>query len=219
MKPLHKLILMSSTYRQSATHPLAVKYEEIDPLNHLRWRANIRRLDAEQIRDSILTVSGTLDLEAGGPEAIKNKPRRTIYLRVLRNEKNPLLDVFDAPDGLNSISQRNVTTTALQSLLMINSLWTNQQASLFADRIRHTKLNNGKMLYDKTQEMPIDEQSIEIAYRLAFGRRPTAEERARAMQFLSDAEDCGQENTPLQQQSLVDFCHVLLNSNEFIFVD
>lgn len=97
MKDLHRLIVTSATYKQSSEHPQLAAFQLIDPTNRFYWRCNTRRLDAEQIRDAILAVTGQLDLTAGGPGVPSDVPRRSIYLRMMRNERDALLDVFDLP--------------------------------------------------------------------------------------------------------------------------
>src|SRR5262249_25440331 len=101
-KALHRLILTSATYRHAAVAPVPAEALRKDPENRLLWRAQTRRLDAEQIRDAILAATGELDLRGGGPSVEAAKPRRTIYTKVIRNTRDPLLDVFDAPEGFNS---------------------------------------------------------------------------------------------------------------------
>ena len=126
LKPLHRLILTSATYRQSALATNDAAMLE-DPSNRLLWRQNIRRLDAEQIRDAMLAAVGELDRTAGGPSVGHAAPRRTIYTKVMRNTQDPLLAVFDAPDALASSPSRPTTTTAPQALFMINGSWTLQR--------------------------------------------------------------------------------------------
>src|SRR5205085_1566693 len=111
LKKLHRLIVTSATYRQSATHPNPRPGRIADPENKLLWRAAVRRLDAEQIRDAIYAVTGELDPSAGGPGAAHTDPRRSIYTRIMRNSRDPLLDVFDAPLWFSSASSRDTTTT------------------------------------------------------------------------------------------------------------
>ena len=170
-KQLHRLILLSSTYQQGTQNANASKARLDDPENRLLWRANTRRLDAEQIRDAILATTGELDLTFGGPAVDSLAPRRTIYTRAVRNIRDPLLDVFDAADGFASVAQRDVTTTPTQSLFMMNSLWSLQRARAFANRLRRV----GSM----------DEEAlINDAYRLTAGRAATASERHDARAFF-----------------------------------
>jgi hypothetical protein len=171
-KKMHRLILLSATYQQSIENPIVEQARLKDPENRLLWKGSTRRLDAEQIRDSILATTGELDLQPGGEGVSWDKPRRTIYTKVIRNTRDPLLDVFDAPEGFQSTSQRNATTTPTQSLLMINSQWSLTRARAFASRVKKESLSSdvGNMVAD--------------AYRLAFGRQPKPEEQALARGFI-----------------------------------
>lgn len=175
-KKMHRLILLSATYQQSARNPSAQSARQKDPENRWLWRGNTRRLDAEQIRDTILSITGELDLTPGGPPVDSGKTRRTIYTKVIRNVRDPLLDAFDAPEGFASTAQRNVTTTPAQSLLMINGAWSLQRARAFASRLTR----DGSMDFART---------IPAAYRLALNRNVTPRERAQAMQFLDRQSD------------------------------
>ncbi|HEY5313760.1 MAG TPA: DUF1553 domain-containing protein [Pirellulales bacterium] len=170
-KRLHKLILTSATYRQSADHPAPRVAQLRDPDNRLLWRGGVRRLEAEQIRDALFAASGELDLTAGGPGVPGDQPRRAIYCRIMRNTRDPLLDVFDAPYWFNSASSRDTTTTPVQSLLLVNSQWMLHRAQAFARRLRREEPSNRQRI-------------VERAYQLAFGRAPTAGELRAAEQFL-----------------------------------
>ena len=170
-KKMHKLILMSATYRQSAVVPTPEVARLKDPENRLLWRMNTRRLEAEEIRDSILAATGELDLKMGGPAVDYSKPRRTIYARVTRNTRDPLMDVFDAPENFASTAQRNTTTTPTQALLLMNSQLMLRHAKSFAGRLRRENPDN-------------DQDALASAYRLAFGRRATAAELRSAADFL-----------------------------------
>ena len=170
LKKLHRLILTSATWQQSAIANLPSAIAA-DPENRLLWHANTRRLDAEQIRDAILSVTGELTAAAGGPSVDPGTPRRTIFTKVLRNAHDPLLEVFDAPDSFSSMAQRNVTTTPTQSLLLLNSPATLKRAQAFAARLRRdSSADEGRRVID--------------AYRLAFGRAPTDAEREAALAFI-----------------------------------
>jgi hypothetical protein len=170
-KKMHRLILLSATYQQSSHNPSSNVAKRKDPENRWLWRGSTRRLDAEQIRDSILAVTGELDLAASGPSVDPAKTRRTIYTKVVRNVRDPLLDAFDAPEGFASTAQRNVTTTPAQSLLMINSGWSLQRAHAFAHRL--------------TRDGSMDPaRIIDDAYRIALNREVTPRERSDALQFL-----------------------------------
>ncbi len=168
-KKLHREILTSMTYRQSALAPASELALKKDPQNRLLWRMTTRRLDAEQIRDAILAVNGRLDLAAEGPSVDAAAPRRTIYTKIFRNSRDLLLDAFDVPETIASAGQRNVTTTPTQALLMINSPFMADQAKAMAARIGLLKS---------------EDERIEAAFRLAFGRRPSDAEKERSLEFV-----------------------------------
>ncbi len=191
-KKLHRIILMSATYRQAAVDRDAIRNEsadsasgssapsatsgtidstKIDPENRLLSHFSTRRLEAEQIRDALFVVTGELNLSAGGPSTDFGQPRRTVYARVTRNLRDPLMDVFDTPENFTSTSQRNVTTTPTQSLLLINSQFMQQRAKAFARRL----------VREAGDE---DDHRVERAYQLAFGRAPNESELRRVKDFL-----------------------------------
>jgi hypothetical protein len=215
LKPLHRLILLSATYRQASqrgTRDLAAA-RQIDPANRLLWKRTVQRLDAEEIRDAMLAASGELEPMIGGPSVPISVPRRTIDCRVVRNLPDALLDAFDAPDGNSTTPHRIATTSGTQALLLINGAWTLARAQAFAARLERLKPASA------------DEQDrVVLAYRLAFGRPPQPGELAQAVSFLDRQAHLARlaatrsDVTP-GQIALVDFCHVLLNSNEFLYVD
>jgi mono/diheme cytochrome c family protein len=170
MKKLHRLILTSKTYQQSSAGLDRVALQK-DPGNRLLWRMPSRRLDAEQIRDAMLAITGKLDRQVGGPSVEFKEPRRSVYLKWQRNTKDPLLDVFDLPDGFGSTAQRNVSTTATQALFLINSPLMLQQGQAFA----------GRLHIDNTTT---DAEKIDRAFRLAFARAPSSKEAEMARAFL-----------------------------------
>ncbi len=173
IKKMHRLIVTSKTYQQSSlAEPDAVAMQK-DADNRLLWKMSPRRLDAEQIRDAMLTVVGKLDRKLGGPSVELKEPRRSVYLKWLRNTKDPLLEIFDLPDAFVTAPQRNVSTTATQALFMINSPYMIQQGGAFAD-----------LLYKDIAST--DEQKAERAFRLAFGREPSSKESKIARNFLAD---------------------------------
>ena len=182
LKKLHRLIVTSATYRQSATAPAPQTALLKDPENRLLWRANTRRLDAEQIRDAILATTGELDLTMGGPAADATKPRRSVYTRALRNTRDPLLEVFDLPEGFVSNAQRNVTTTATQALLLFNGQSFLRNSKAMSDRL--SKLADADQKTDKKK----DPQAafVVAAYRAAYGRLPTSAEVSAAKAFMDD---------------------------------
>jgi hypothetical protein len=205
-KKMHRLMVNSAAYRQSATAPAPAVALRKDPENLLLWRRQTLRLDAEQVRDSLLAATGRLDLTPGGAAVEPTQPRRTIYTKVRRNTREPLLDAFDAPEGFHSTAQRNVTTTPTQALLLINSPFMMQQSRAFAERLSKERTNDG--------------ERIELAFRLAFGRSATAAERKNCQAFLDkQAERAGGKGDGARAAALADLCHVLLNANEFLYAD
>lgn len=170
LKDLHRLIVTSATWRQSSEHPQLADYQLIDPQNRLYWRATVRRLDAEQIRDAILMASGQLNPQAGGPGVQSDVPRRSIYLRVMRNERDSLLDVFDLPLFFNSTSSRDTTTSPVQSLMLFNS---------------QLMLNHATQLAAAVQKSHEAEPDFEQLWLRTFGRTPTAVETEEARSFLT----------------------------------
>ncbi len=217
-KALHRLILNSATYRQASLVAASEAVNQIDPENRLLWRFNPRRLDAEEIRDAILAVSGEIDLgSGGGPSVDHENPRRTIYCKVVRNSRDELLDAFDAPDNFLSTAARNLTVTPSQALLLINGEWSLERARAFADRLVQAEPENAAA-------------RITLAYRLAFARDPGTRELADAATFLEHQRELvrrqgrqGNEKPSgsdrSEDQALVDFCHALLNANEFLHID
>lgn len=172
LKRINKLILMSATYRQSSTRPMPDEAKGKDPDNHLLWKYPARRLDAEQIRDGMLLVSGELKLDAFGPGVDPSSPRLSIYTKVVRNNRDPLLEAFDVPDTFSSSADRNRTTTPTQSLLMINGDNALKRAEMFAVRLRGMKLSGPAAVVD-------------AAWQLTYGRMPSEHERQAAVKFLA----------------------------------
>jgi hypothetical protein len=215
LKPLHRLIVTSSTYRQASRRPAAevAQARRIDPENRLLWKRTVQRLDAEEIRDAMLFASGELEPTMGGPSVPPAQPRRTIDTRVIRNIRDALLDAFDAPDGNVSTAARDTTTTATQALLLINGEWSLARAGEFASRVER-------------DAAPSSEQrdKVTLAYRWAFGRAAEADELAGAAGFLDRQAKLPQPSgkrsaSKVDHSALVDLCHVLFNSNEFLYVD
>ncbi len=185
MKDLHRLIVTSATYRQSSEHPQLAEFQQVDPGNRNYWKFSTRRLDAEQIRDAILAVSGQLDGTAGGLGAPSDVPRRSIYLRVMRNERDPLLDAFDLPQFFTSASSRDTTTSPVQSLLLFNSQTMMNHAAKFA-----VSLESGSV-------PPTPQNVVRQLWQRAFGRDPDDDERRATEVFLAEqrariVEDRGQ---------------------------
>jgi len=237
-KPLHKRIVMSATYRQDSVHPAGDEYARRDAGNRLAWHANRRRLDADALRDSLLFVAGTLDLRrAGGPsfspvigadaleglsmkdQAWKASPpeeqgRRSVYSFLKRSLLPPFATVFDFPDTTLPCGQRDVTVVAPQALAMLNNAFVHEQSANLALRVA-SKV---------TSETP----RIELAFQCALGRSPSRGEISLARSHVSKQIAHLQANPPPSPgsglkppeiQALTSLCHVLLNSNEFLYVD
>ncbi len=171
MKPLHRLIMTSGTYRQTARREPGEKEVAADAGNRFLWRYPPKRLDAEQIRDSMLAVSGELKPLAGGPAVDGSATNRSVYVKRRRNTKDPMIGGFDAPLWFASEPDRLSTTTPLQSLMLVNGDFPRQRAVAFARRI----------LGNRHQ---IDNESIQGAYRLAYGREAAAAEMTAAIEFI-----------------------------------
>ncbi|OAI39772.1 hypothetical protein AYO40_05460 [Planctomycetaceae bacterium SCGC AG-212-D15] len=205
LKPLHKLIMTSAAYRQgSATNDAGAK---ADPNDRLLWRYPTRRLEAEAIRDAMLTVSGSLDATMYGPGTLDgNSPRRSIYLTVKRSRMIPFLQLFDAPEAAQSQGERPATTVASQALAMMNSPFVRQRAEKVAQKIR-----------PKTPDtLP---QAIDDAYLVVLNRRPAPAERERMLDFIRKQVPSADPGGKGLELALTDFCQVLMCSNEFIYVD
>ena len=213
LKHIHRLIVTSSTYRQtSSLNEAAMK---IDADNRLLWRHSPQRLEAEAVRDTMLYVAGVLDLALGGPGFREMKvtiapgtntflyapddptkavfKRRTLYRTWAHSGRSALLDVFDCPDPSTTSPKRAVTTTPLQALSLLNNAFVLHLAEKFADRIQR----------DAGTEPA---RQVARAYELAYGRLPTDDERAIAVRVVRD-------------DGLGVLTRAIFNSNEFVYVD
>lgn len=211
LKSLHRLIVVSQTYRQSSL-PRA-ECLAIDKDNRFLWRMSPQRLEAEAVRDAVLAVAGQLNSQRGGPSFQDFKPyvnhntqfyepldpvgpeyqRRSIYRMWARGGKSPLLDVLDSPDPSTATPKRGRTTTPLQALSMLNNSFMLRMSDALAARL-------GK------ESGPAVEAQIDLAYELVYGRPPRADELRLAEAFV-------------RQHGLAPFCRVLLNTNGFLYVD
>ena len=240
IKALHRLILLSNTYQQSTTFN-PESYAR-DPEDKLLWRYRRQRLEAETIRDSALQLSGTLNLKMGGPGVFPALPRglalrywmqnedltegnrRSIYVFVKRNTRYPMFEAFDSPIALAGCARRYQTVSVTQSLELWNDDTFLKWAGLFAARAMKGAASTG--------------EAVGQAFRLAFGREPTSKEQNLAASFLSDHSRTLSENNAVHPQKVAwaketvplgaiqgwadtfaDFCHVLLNSNEFLYIN
>ena len=204
LKPIHRLILTSAVYTQSSDYDES--REKIDPDNKLCWRHPITRLEGELIRDSLLSISGSLDDTKFGPGTLDSgMKRRSIYFTVKRSKLIPMLQIFDAPQALSGVGKRPSTTVAPQALWLMNNPHVRTWAINMAKRIRPDKSGQLK-------------DAIRQGYQLALSREPSAKELAESLQFV-------QQQMPSypaanrEEQALADFCQVLMCLNEFIYVE
>lgn len=228
-KPLHRMILLSDTYKQSSIHPAQAEYTKIDAGNKMWWRAERRRIEAETLRDRLLQASGKLRLNPIGgpsfspdipPDALEGlstksaawKPsspeeqrRRSVYIFSKRGLLPPLLTTFDFPDTTLPSCQRDVTTVAPQALALLNNPFVHQQSKLLAEQI---------MQKHKTTEL-----QIKMAWMQVLAREPRASELSAAMAHLEAQQKLLQGRPESVTEAMTSLCHVLLNLNEFLYVD
>jgi hypothetical protein len=212
LKKLHKLIVMSATYRQTSLSTAASAKMDVD--NRYLWRQNRRKLEAEAVRDSILSVAGRLDLTLGGPsfqDFVIEKPehsphyqydlhdpedvkchRRAIYRFVVRSKQQPFMAALDCADPSLAVEKRNQTLTPQQALALLNNKLAVAMARHFAERVE-------KLATD-------DAGRVTAAFRLALGRSPTKKELDALAGYA-------------KEYGLPNACRVILNLNEFVFVD
>jgi hypothetical protein len=238
LKAIHRLIVTSATYRQASTperNPLAAAAAKIDPDNKLLWHTRVRRRDAESIRDLALEASGLLNRRMFDPSAcpelppsimnnsrawypdekVEDRNRRSIYVFNRRNLMYPLFAAFDGPNRSLSCPTRTATVTAPQALLMLNGEFSIQQARALAVH-----------LTSRTKDV---REMIRLAYGRVLSRDACAEDISRAESFLKQQaerigaadlpEGMSKEIPPAFGAALVDFCHALLNSAEFLNVE
>ncbi|MFM8289336.1 MAG: DUF1553 domain-containing protein, partial [Planctomycetaceae bacterium] len=199
LKRLHRRIMLSATYRQSSR--VAREVFDQDPENRLLGRFAARRLEAEAIRDAILAVTGQLDSTAGGPAGDDfTIRRRSLYVQTARWQRDSYATLFDAANPDSSTEKRVTSTVAPQALLLLNHAWMQEQVRHLADRLVRDVPEGG---------VP----RIERAYRLLLGRPPRSEELSLAETLVRTADPAHAE------AGWVDLAHVLLCSNEFVFID
>jgi hypothetical protein len=191
------MILLSQAYQLS--HQASASSEKRDPTNQLLGHFNRRRMEAEVIRDNLLAVGGILDTTMYGPGTLDaSMRRRSIYFKVKRSQLVPFLRVFDWPDALTSLGARPTTTVSPQALVFMNNPQVHACAEGLALAVRPS-------LKESYQE------AIRDAYMRAFGRVPSAEDLEDGTRYLEDHAD-------QLNQALVDYCLVLLSTNEFIYI-
>jgi hypothetical protein len=211
LKAMHRLICTSQTYQQQsapARNPTTEQGAKLDAGNRLLWRMNARRLDAESVRDAVLSISGKLNPQMFGPGyrdfeyqeeyapvyryITPDTPdlwRRSVYRFAVRTTTHQFLTTLDCPSPANLVPARNITTTALQSLALLNNNFMLRQSGYFAERIG---------VDPNTQ--------VVQAFQLAFGRQPSPAEAQAAGELLKN-------------RGLPQLCRMLLNANEFVYVD
>ena len=201
LKWLHREIMLSAAYRQSSAH--RDDAFAVDPENRLLWRMNRRRLDIEVWRDAMLATAGNLNSTLGGPAlnlADAANCRRTVYGKVGRQEMNDLLRLYDFPEPAAHSPGRDLTTTPLQQLFVLNSPFVGRQATRLAERLC-------------AGDQASDDQRIDRCYELLFGRMPSNSERSIGMSFLAATPGDG------AADRWTSYVHALLGVNEFLFVD
>ncbi len=212
LKRLHRQIILSRTYQLSSEfHEASFNH---DSGNELLWRENPRRMDVETWRDSLLAVTGELNVEGGGPpvDDIASSNRRTLYAKVSRNgdvfPSDRFLRTFDFPLMRATVAQRPRSIVPQQYLFMLNSPFVVQRARAFVDRLDRTVDHVGRNSPDS------DAEKIQLAYSLLYGREPSATEVDIGRQFLASAAPTNDEGLSPWHR----YAQVLLSSNEFMFV-
>jgi hypothetical protein len=230
LKRMHKLIMLSATYRQSSRVGNA-EAAAADPDNVLLWRQNLRRLEAEAVRDAVLAVSGTLNRQTGGRGVFPTLPRevlstqsrpglgwdastpeeqnrRSVYVFVKRTLGVPMMELFDQPTPDKPGPARATTTIAPQALILLNGDFLDEQSAAFAGRV--------------VREAGEDSRArVERAFGLALGRGPDADEVRVALEFLGrhEAQWAAAGDADAKQKALASLCKLVLNLNEFVYVD
>ena len=203
LKPLHRQVLLSAAYMQA--DDLRPDTLKLDPTNRLWGHRPPMRLEAEVVRDAILAVGGSLDRTPFGPGSLDvNSPRRSVYLTVKRSQPVAMLQMMDAPEAIQSVGERSLTTVPTQSLAFMNSPLVRKQADNLARRLAPIAAKDISHALDQ-------------AYLAVLGRRPTAIERERIHSFI-DRQSAGYGPSG-RDQAMCDCCQVLLCLNEFVYVD
>ncbi len=215
IKRIYKQLVTSTAYRQTSRSDQGV---EVDPDNRLLWRSPRKRIDGETLRDAMLAIAGTLNRTAGGPSVfpplpaelkapaswkvsskVEDQNRKSIYVYVKRNLRYPLFTLFDAPDRNETCPRRFVTTTAPQSLMLVNDTIILEIAQSFAGRIRK----------EAGEDLAKQHERI---YQLALARTPNELEAKALLNFRK-------QHGGSSEESLFDLCHAVLNLNEFVYID
>jgi hypothetical protein len=213
IKKLHRLIVTSAVYRQASRHN--PRFAEIDADNRNLWRMNRTRLDAEEVRDSVLVAAGKLDRTMGGPSVKQfiERPgihvtpivdylsfdvdrrenyRRSVYRFIFRTLPDPFMEALDCPDSSQLTPARNSSVSALQALAMLNNKFMVRMSEHLANRAARAGSNLATR--------------VEAVYRLTLGRKPTPREKDAVTRYAA-------------RHGLANACRILMNSNEFMFVN
>jgi hypothetical protein len=218
---MHRLMVTSSAYRM--TSALQGDAERVDPSNVYLHRMNIRRLEAESIRDALLAVSGRLDPAMFGPSVppylspfmdgrgrpresgpLDGDGRRSVYLNVRRNFLNPMFLAFDAPVPFSTMGRRNVSNVPAQALTLMNDPLVIRLAGLWAEKLL-SRLGAS------------DRERIDALFEAAFGRPPDQSEASACLAFLRSRTSAAEAGPPREAWS--DLCHILINTKEFIYIN
>lgn len=224
LKRLVRRMVLSRTYRMASTR--VPDADEKDPTNLLLHRFSVRRIESEALRDSILAISGRLDLAMYGPPTpvyltpfmqgrgrpgnsgpLDGAGRRSVYQSVNRNFLNPFMLTFDTPQPATTVGRRARSNVPAQALIMLNSEFVHAQADVWAKRLAAS---------------PQETDLLNLAYQQAFARIPTEPERAAMTQFLNDVATTRQidPNTAIRNEAVLrEVCHVLLNKKELLYID
>ena len=209
LKPLHKQIMLSAAYQaDSAFDPAKAA---ADPDNALLWRRPVRRLEAEAIRDAMLSVAGMLEEKMYGPGTLDpSSKRRSVYFTVKRSNLIPMMVVFDAPEALTPMGERSTTTIAPQALLLMNNPQVREYAKALAKRAAPAEATPA-------------EAAIRTAYEITLSRSPTKQEQSDGVAFVTEQVTgytaAGQTPSAARELALADFCQALMCLNEFVYVD
>ena len=199
LKWLHREIMLSAAYRQSSR--LIEESQSADPTNRWIWRMNPRRLDIEAWRDSILRASGELNLSMGGPSSdvdTSELPRRSVYSTISRGKLHPVLQLYDFPVATQHTPQRQVTTTPLQQLFVLNSGWMQER---------------GRSLSAAVADLESPAKRVTALYRRTLGRDPTDRETEIALEYLD------RRLAKTDRDVWDEYAHGLLGTNELSFLN
>jgi hypothetical protein len=221
MKAMHRLMMTSSVYRQGST--VTPELSRADPDDVLLSRMPLKRMSAEFLYDTLVMISGKLDeTRFGPPEPVQVRDdglvtpigtdagwRRSIYVAQRRTEVATLLESYDLPPMSPNCLERNTSTVAIQALHLLNNSMVEKLAELFAGRVsQEAGLEPGKQ--------------IDAAYWTALSRPPGQDEKAASLQALErfrKMEEAAHPGADAGQKALASFCHALVNSAAFVYID